>query len=79
MWTWVCGCAHVEGRTPCLRPMPTICLWSCCLGGACSLMEWYGPVPRFVLENPFVLGAASLSQDLEELEEAMTGVDMDQV
>ena len=42
-------------------------------------MEQYGPVPRFVLEQPLQRGAASLEQDLKELEAALDGVDVKQV
>lgn len=75
------GCAAVHmwrGAHPACAPCPQ-CSWCCCLGGACSLVEQYGPVPRFVLEQPLQRGAASLEQDLKELEEALGGVDVKQV
>ena len=52
---------------------------STCLGGACSLVEWYGPVPRFVLEQPLQRGPASLELDKAELEEALWDVNVEQV
>ena len=75
------GCAAVHmwrGAHPACAPCPQ-CSWCCCLGGACSLVEQYGPVPRFVLEQPLQRGAASLEQDLKEMERALDVVDVEQV